>query len=46
MNEVVANVSVVSIEIIRSNGTREYLGTVSSLKEENDNDSTDQPGKK
>lgn len=44
MNEIIANVSVVSIEIIRSDGTREILGTVPSSKEDDDNNSLDQPG--
>ena len=38
----IANVSVVSIEIVRSDGTREILGTVSSSEDEDDNNSIDQ----
>jgi hypothetical protein len=46
MNDIVANVSVVSIEIIRSDGTREILSAVTSSKEDDDNNSLDQPGEK
>ena len=46
MNDIVANVSVVSIKIIRSDGTQEILGAVTSSKEDDDNNSLDQPGEK
>ena len=46
MNEVIANLSVVSIQIIRSDGTQEFLGAVTSSKEDDDNHSLDQSGEK
>jgi hypothetical protein len=41
MNAFIANDVVISIEIIRSDGTREFLGTVSSSKVDDDNNSSD-----
>lgn len=46
MNDIVANVSIVSIQIIRNDGTQETLGAVASSKEDDDNNSLDQPGEK